>query len=128
MNILKKLILMLCCSLAFGQVKELTDKNFNKAIARGVVVVEFWAGWNEVNKVTLLDEWETFEANVYRINIELYPKIQAYNKVVVLPTIIFYDEGEEMERLQGSMQFKLETTIKELDEMVTKIMNESKFN
>lgn len=127
MNMLKKLIVLLCCSLAFGQVKELTDKNFDKATARGVVVIEFWAGWNEMNNVALLDEWETFEANVYRVNIELYPKIQSDNKVVILPTIIFYDDGEEIERLQGSMQFKLETSIKELDQMVTEIRN-NKFN
>lgn len=56
MNMLKKLIVLLCCSLAFGQVKELTDKNFDKATARGVVVIEFWAGWNEMNNVALLDE------------------------------------------------------------------------
>tara|TARA_Y100000590_G_C15032531_1_gene755661 strand:+ start:160 stop:513 length:354 start_codon:yes stop_codon:yes gene_type:complete len=111
----------------FGQVRELTDKNFDKAIARGVVVVEFWAGWNEANKVTLLDEWETFDAKVYRINIETYPKIQNNNKVVVLPTIIFYDDGEEAERLQGSMRFILETTIKELEEIVEDI-NNSKYN
>ena len=61
------------------------------------------------------------------MNIELYPKIQSDNKVVILPTIIFYDDGEEIERLQGSMQFKLETSIKELDQMVTEIRN-NKFN
>ena len=123
----KLLILGMMVTSLFGQVRELTDKNFDKAIARGVVVVEFWAGWNEVNKVTLLDEWETFDAKVYRINIETYPKIQNNNKVVVLPTIIFYDDGEESERLQGSMRFILETTIKELEEIVEDI-NNSKYN
>ena len=123
----KLLILGMMVTSLFGQVRELTDKNFDKAIARGVVVVEFWAGWNETNKVTLLDEWETFDAKVYRINIETYPKIQNNNKVVVLPTIIFYDDGEESERLQGSMRFILETTIKELEEIVEDI-NNSKYN
>ena len=123
----KKLIIftMLVTSL-FGQVRELTDKNFDKATARGLVVVEFWAGWNEANKVTLLDEWETFDAKVYRLNIELYAEIQNDNEVVVLPTIIFYDDGEEVERLQGNMKFQLETTIKELDEIIEEILG-SKF-
>ena len=121
------LLFIMLISTMFGQVKELTDENFNKATKRGIVVVEFWAGWNEVNKVTLLDKWETFDAKVYRINIELYPKIQSKNKVVVLPTIIFYDDGEEIERLQGSMKFILETTIKELEEIVEGI-NNSKYN
>ena len=116
---------MLVTSL-FGQVRELTDKNFDKATARGLVVVEFWAGWNEANKVTLLDEWETFDAKVYRVNIELYPKIQASNEVVILPTIIFYDEGEEVKRLQGDMSFTLKVTTEQLDEIIEEILG-SKF-
>ena len=109
----------------FG-VRELTDENFNKATNRGLVAVEFWAGWNEVNKVTAIDEWDTFDAKVYRVNIDNFPKIQADNNVVILPTIIFFDDGEEVERLQGGMSFTLETTIKELDEIVEEILS-SKF-
>tara|TARA_B100000287_G_scaffold264491_1_gene248925 strand:- start:90 stop:467 length:378 start_codon:yes stop_codon:yes gene_type:complete len=123
----KKLFIlgMLVTSL-FGQVRELTDENFSKATARGLVVVEFWATWNETNRVSILGEWETFDAKVYALNIELYPDIQADNDVVILPTIIFYDDGEEVERLQGGMSFTLETTIKELDEIVEEILG-SKF-
>tara|TARA_E500000331_G_C16989047_1_gene596964 strand:- start:271 stop:660 length:390 start_codon:yes stop_codon:yes gene_type:complete len=113
----------------FGQLKELTDENFEKATKRGMVVVEFYAGWNEMNKVILLDEWDNFEVNrVYRLNIETYPKIQASQNVVVLPTIIFYLDGEEAGRLQGNMKFQLETTIKELDKIVEDAYNEDKFN
>ena len=110
----------------FGQIKELNKDNFDKATARGIVVVEFWAGWNEMNKVTLLDEWETFDAKVYRINIENFPKIQSNNKVVILPTIVFYDDGEEVNRLQGDMSFSLKTSIKELDGIIEEILG-SKF-
>ena len=48
--------------------------------------------------------------------------------VAILPTIIFYLDGEEAGRLQGNMQFKLETTTKELDKKVEEIYNEDKFN
>ena len=127
-NIMYKWIItsLILVTAAFGQIRDLTDKNFSKATARGLVVVEFWAGWNEANKVTLLDEWETFDAKVYRVNIEEYSKIQTDNKVVILPTIIFYDEGEEVQRLQGDMTFSLETSIKELDEIIEEILG-SKF-
>ena len=110
----------------FGQIRELTDENFGRATGRGIVAVEFWATWNEANKVTLLDEWDTFDAKVYRINIDLYSKIQAENSVVILPTIIFYDEGEEVKRLQGDMSFSLKTSIKELDDIIEEILG-SKF-
>ena len=116
---------MLVTSL-FGNVRELTDENFGRATGRGLVVVEFFSTWNEANKVVILDTWDTFDAKVYRVNIDLYPKIQANNDVVILPTIIFYDDGEEAERLQGDMSFSLETTIEELDEIVEEILS-SKF-
>ena len=128
---MKKLIIlgMLMLTTLFGQIKELTDENFNKATRRGMVVVEFYATWNEANIVTLLDDWDNLEVNrVYRLNIETYPNIQADNNVVVLPTIIFYLDGDEAGRLQGNMKFQLETTTKELDKIVEDIYNEDKFN
>ena len=124
---MKKLfILMLMIGTLFSGVRELTDENFEKATNRGLVAVEFYATWNETNKVTAIDEWDSFDAKVYRLNIDLFPKIQADNNVVILPTIIFYDDGEEVQRLQGDMSFTLETTIKELDEIVEEILS-SKF-
>ena len=124
----KLLILGMLITTLFGQVRELTDENFDKAIRRDLVVVEFYATWNEANKIVLLDEWaeDTFEAKVYRVNIDLYPKIQADNNVVILPTIIFFDDGEEVKRLQGDMTFTLKTTTDELDEIVEEILG-SKF-
>ena len=122
----KLLILSLMITSLFSQVRELTDENFDKATARGLVVVEFWASWNDANKITLLDEWETFDAKVYRLNIDLYPKVQSKNQVVILPTIIFFDEGEEVERLQGDMSFSLKVTEKELEEIIEEILG-SKF-
>ena len=110
----------------FGQIRELTDENFGRATGRGIVAVEFWATWNEANKVSILDEWDTFDAKVYRVNIDLYPGIQAKNDVVILPTIIFYDEGEEVKRLQGDMTFSLKVTMKELENIIEEILS-SKF-
>ena len=127
----KKLIILgMLITTLFGQVRELTDENFDKAIRRDLVVVEFYATWNEANKIVLLDEWaeDTFEAKVYRVNIDLYPKIQADNNVVILPTIIFYLDGEEVERLQGDMSFTLKVTKKQLDRMVEDINSDNKFN
>ena len=127
---MKKLIIlgMLMLTSLFGQVKELTEENFEKATRRGMVVVEYYAGWNKANIVTLLDTWDNFEVNrVYRLNVETYDKIMTSQNVVVLPTIIFYLDGEEAGRLQGNMKFQLETTKEELDRMVEELRG-SKFN
>ena len=125
----KLLILSVLVTSLFGNVRELTDENFDKAIKRGMVVVEYYASWNKANIVTLLDEWDNFEVNrVCRLDVEKYDKIMTSQNVVVLPTIIFYLDGEEAGRLQGNMKFQLETTTKELDKMVEEIYNEDKFN
>ena len=122
----KLFILGMMVTSLFGNIRELTDENFDRATGRGLVVVEFWATWNEANKVTILDEWDTFDAKVYRLNIDMYPKVQSDNNVVILPTIIFYDEGEEVKRLQGDMSFSLKTSVKELEEIIEEILG-SKF-
>ena len=120
---MKKLfILMLMIGTLFSGVRELTDENFEKATNRGLVAVEFYATWNEANKVTAIDEWDSFDAKVYRVNIDNFPNIQADNNVVILPTIIFFDDGEEVKRLQGDMSFTLKTTTDELDEVVEEIL------
>ena len=126
---LKKLLIlgMLVTSL-FSNVRELTDENFDRAIKRGVVVIEYYAGWNEANIVKILDDWDNFEVSrVFRLDVEKYDKIMTSQKVVVLPTIIFYLDGEEAARLQGNMKFQLETTKVELDRMVEELRG-SKFN
>ena len=118
----KLLILGMLFTSLFGGVKELTDENFDRAIKRGLVVVEFWATWNKANKVTVLDDWDNFDAKVYRLNIDLYPKVQADNEVVILPTIIIYDDGKEVKRIQGDMSFSLDVTTKQLDKIVDEIL------
>ena len=124
----KLMILGMLVTSLFGQVKELSAENFDRAIKRGVVVIEYYAGWNEANIVKVLDEWDNFEVSrVFRLDVEKYDKIMTSQKVVVLPTIIFYLDGEEADRLQGNMKFQLETTKEELDRMVEELRG-SKFN
>ena len=91
------------------------------------MVIEYYAGWNEANIVKILDDWDNFEVSrVFRVDVEKYDKIMTSQNVVVLPTIIFYLDGEEATRLQGNMKFQLETTKEELDEIVEELQG-SKF-
>ena len=122
----KLLILGMLVTSLFGQVKELSDENFDRAIKRGVVVIEYYAGWNEANIVKILDDWDNFEVSrVFRLDVEKYDKIMMYPTYLIL--IIFYLDGEEAARLQGNMKFQLETTKEELDRMVEELRG-SKFN
>ena len=69
----KLLILGMLVTSLFSQVKELSAENFDRGIKRGVVVIEFYAGWNEANIVKILDDWDNFEVSrVFRLDVEKY--------------------------------------------------------
>ena len=103
-------------------IKELNKEVFGVATRRGVVIVEYWAVWNEANKVTLLDEVEIKDAKVYRVNVDMNPGIMADQQIVVLPSIIFYDDGDEFKRLQGDMSFTLKTSKNDIQDIVDEIL------
>jgi thioredoxin 1 len=103
-------------------IKELNKEVFGVATRRGVVIVEYWAVWNEANKVTLLDEVEIKDAKVYRVNVDMNPDIMADQQIVVLPSIIFYDDGDEFKRLQGDMSFTLKTSKNDIQDIVDEIL------
>ena len=119
-----KYLLLLCFLFAEEEpmVKELNKKNFSVATRSGVTIVEYWAAWNLVNKVTLLDSIKVQDAKIYRINIDTNPEITAKEKIIVVPTIVIYDDGIEYKRLQADLTFKLSITKKELQVITDEIL------
>ena len=121
---MRGLVIAFIFSLLLGNdgIRELNKEVFGVATRRGVVIVEYWAVWNEANKVTLLDEVEIKDAKVYRVNVDMNPGIMADQQIVVLPSIIFYDDGDEFKRLQGDMSFTLKTSKDEIQDIVDEIL------
>jgi hypothetical protein len=50
------------------------------------------------------------------------PKLQAKNKVVVVPTIIIYKDGEELKRFQADISFKMTATREEVQEIINELI------
>tara|TARA_Y100000310_G_scaffold296181_1_gene328221 strand:+ start:438 stop:815 length:378 start_codon:yes stop_codon:yes gene_type:complete len=117
-------VLVFTLSLLLGNdgIKELNKEVFGVATRKGVVIVEYWAVWNKANKVTLFDEVEIKDAKVYRVNVDMNPGIMADQQIVVLPSVIFYDDGDEFRRLQGDMSFTLKTSKNEIQDIVDEIL------
>ena len=103
-------------------VKELNEKSFKVATRSGITIVEYWASWNMVNKVAMLDSIEVVDAKIYRVNIDTNPKVTAKQKIIVVPTIIIYDDGIEYKRLQADLTFKLVVKKKDLQIVVDEIL------
>tara|TARA_R110002020_G_scaffold4711_9_gene20522 strand:+ start:4984 stop:5349 length:366 start_codon:yes stop_codon:yes gene_type:complete len=97
----------------------LTDKNFDNSQI-GVTVVEFWADWNSKNECTWLENIE--DAEVYRI--DLNTDAAKDNKITVLPTVIVFNDGEEIKRFEGDISFSLclEETPKKVQKQINELM------
>ena len=104
------------------EVKGLNEKNFNVAKRSGITLVEFWANWNVANKITLLDSITIEDAKIYRVLIDTNMVLAASEKIVVVPTIIFYDDGKEFKRLQADLTFKMKVKKKDLQGVVDEIL------
>jgi len=98
----------------------LTDKNFDKTIKKGVVLVDFWATWcgpcrilspiveevaSEIGKKAVIGKMDTDQNNITSLK---------YN-IRYLPTIIIFKDGVPMQRFVG-MQTK-ETLINAINQL-----------
>ena len=80
----------------------------------GVCVVEFNASFNSANSVDWIDNLTDCEGK--RVDIAAEPALQKEHKIVVVPTVIVFNDGEEVERFQANILLELEATQDEVQE------------
>ena len=88
----------------------------------GLCVVQFNAGFNEANKVKWLGELNDCETSF--IDIQTDAKAAAKYKIVVVPTILIFNGGEEKGRFQANIMMKMEATQEEVQEKIEEIIME----
>ena len=84
----------------------LTKETFEDAIADGVVLVDFWAGWCGFCRmlepvVDALQSKHGSGLKVAKVNVDSQPELAARYGVTALPTIIVFVNGEEADRRMG---------------------------
>ena len=89
----------------------------------GICVVEFNASFNLANSVDWIDNLS--DCNGKRIDIVAEPNMQKEHKIVVVPTIIIFNEGEEVKRFQANIMMQLEATEKDVQAVVDEILMDS---
>ena len=104
------------------EIKGLNEKNFKVAKRSGITIIEYWANWNVANKVTMLDSITIEDAKIYRVLIDTNMVLATSEKIVVVPTIVFYDDGKEFKRLQADLTFKMKVTKKDLQNVVDELL------
>ena len=88
----------------------------------GLVVVEFNAPFSNT-KCEYLEKLS--DCKTARIDISKNPKIGPKHKVVVVPTLIIFNNGKEVARFQANIMMQLETTKKEVQGKIDEILMES---
>ena len=86
----------------------------------GVCVTEFNAGFNKSNSVDWLDQLNDCKGR--RVDIAAEPAMQKEHSIVVVPTIIVFNNGEEVKRFQANILMQLEATQEEVQEAVDEII------
>ena len=81
----------------------------------GLIVVEFNAPFSGT-KCEYLDELT--DCDLAKIDISTQPKLQAKHKIVVVPTLIVFYDGEEVARFQANIMMKLEATQEEVQDKI----------
>ena len=113
------MLFMFACGTALGQ-DFIDGSNFNDKIAKDVVAVEFWAGWNSANEFAELSKLKECEA--YRVDINSNADLQAKFKVMSIPTVVIFDNGVEKERFKANIMFQLEADKKTIQNSVDTII------
>ena len=83
-------------------------------------VVQFNAGFNEANKVTWLNKLS--ECDTKFIDIQADAKAAGKYKIVVVPTILIFMDGEEVGRFQANIMMQMEATKDEVQEKIDEII------
>ena len=81
-----------------------------------IVVTEFNAEWNAANKVEWFEKLDDCE--LAKVDIVAEPKLQDKHKIVIVPTIVIFKDGEEIKRYQADLSFKLLATRKEIQNFI----------
>ena len=84
-----------------------------------VEVIHFNADWNKANDV----EWFSKISDVDKNNLSIDDSdIQKKYSIAIVPTIIVFDEGEEVKRFQADLSFKMVATRKEVQEYIDELI------
>ena len=98
----------------------LTTLLFCKMSFAQIVVTHFNADWNNANNV----EWfkKLSDCDLTNVDIVEQPKLQDKHKIVIVPTIVIFKDGEEIKRYQADLSFKLLATRKEIQDYIDELI------
>ncbi len=106
---------------AFAQGQSfLGPDDFEKETSRGIIVVEFWASWNDANSPDWINKLK--ECEVYKVDIGTHISLQAEYDITAIPTVIIFNNGNIEETYKANIMFQLEADKKDVQGRVDEII------
>ena len=133
---MKKLFFILLLSLPFSLFSQnwADDSNFddiiNETSAFGddeanIVVVEFWAKFNEANAFADFDKIQG--AKYYRVDLAKAPNAKKEYRVRMAPTIIIFKDGVKEEDFKAGLDLECPVDLDELQEAIEEVKKAGQF-
>ena len=88
-----------------------------------IQVVQFNANWNSANGVNWLSKLTDCKTN--QVDIATDKAAQAKYKIIVVPTIIVFNHGEEVKRFQANIMMQMEAKLEDVQNLVDETVMES---
>ena len=89
----------------------------------GMVAVEFNASFNKSNEVAWLPKLSDCETQ--RVDITADSRWSKEYKIVVVPTIVIFNNNEEVKRFQANIMMTMEATKKDVQDSIDEIVMEA---
>jgi len=133
---MKNLIFILILFLPFLNYSQeyIDDSNFDDKINEqsafgddetNIVVIEFWAKFNEANAFA---DWNKVEGvKYYRVDIAKAPAAKKEYRVRMAPTIIIFKDGINEESFKAGLDLECPVTLDELIEAIEEVKTANQF-
>ena len=128
------LILLLCLPTVSFTQEFIDDTNFDNKISQQnafgddesiIVVVEFWAKFNEINA---FQDWNKVEGvKYYRVDLAKAPKAKKEYRVRMAPTLIIFKDGINEESFKAGLDLECPVTLEELQEAIEEVKKAGQF-
>ena len=106
------------------------DEKINEQSAFGddetnIVVIEFWAKFNEANAFA---DWDKVEGvKYYRVDIAKAPAAKKKYRIRMAPTLIIFKDGINEESFKAGLDLECPVTLDELNEAIEEVKKAGQF-